>query len=177
MEQKAPSQEILEKISEYIAPEMAEIWKTFFSNYESDKIIEWKFSDNTGFFSIRLKSPMKLWVPASKASSSEPRPGSILIFGLNNKVEGRLNYEKKSIEFQKGFQIFCKYKLGFLKVPIMVEVYSFSYKNRDSIILEAGKGGMSEKRSRPLEKYLLSWGQKDHVVYGDHENYLNQKSK
>ncbi len=169
--------EALEKISEFVHPHIAEIWKNFFSNFDQDKIVSWNFSEKTGQFSMTLKSPLKFWIPASKNATSEPRPGSILIFGMNNKVEGRLNQQKKSIEFSKGFNIFCKYKIGFFTVPIMVDVYSFTYKNRDVIILEAGKGGIAEKRSKSLDKYLNSWSEPNHVVLGDYEAYLNLKSK
>ena len=54
----------------------------------------------------------------------------------------------------------------------MVDVYNFTYKNRDMIILEAGKGGISEKRGKPLEKYLTAWKNESHVVPGDYETYL-----
>ena len=170
-------EEVLNKISGVVHPNMAKIWKTFFSNFDQDKIVRWSFSEKTGAFSIILKSPLKFWVPASKANSAEPRPGSILIFGINNKVEGRLNSEKKSMEFTTGFNIYCRYKMGFLTIPIMVDVYNFTYKNEDLIILEAGKAGISEKRNKSLEKYLVAWENKEHVVQGDYEAFLKLKSK
>src|SRR4051812_28648761 len=80
----------LEKIAEMIDPNMAKLWKNFFSNFDDTNFKHWDFSEKTGAFSISLKDPLKLWIPASK-SSSEPRPGSILIFGSYNKVEGKLN--------------------------------------------------------------------------------------
>lgn len=169
--------EALEKISEFVHPHMAEIWKSFFSNFDQDKIVAWNFSEKTGHFSMTLKSPLKFWIPASKHATSEPRPGSILIFGMHNRVDGRLNQQKRSIEFSRGFNVFCKYKIGFFTVPIMVDVYSFTYKNRDVIILEAGKGGIAEKRSKSLDKYLTAWTEPNHVVLGDYEAYLSAKSK
>ncbi|HRD55116.1 MAG TPA: hypothetical protein PLC42_01835 [Parachlamydiaceae bacterium] len=165
----------LNAIAEFIHPDMAKIWSTFFSNFDQDTILDWNFSERNGRFSFTLKSPMKFFVPASKSATSEPRPGSILIFGLYNKVEGKLNWQKKSIEFSKGFHIFCKYKIGFFTVPIMVDVYNFTYKNSDTIILEAGKGGISEKRGKSLEKYLTAWNDESRVVQGDYEAYLKSQ--
>lgn len=170
-------QEALKIISEFIHPNMAKIWETFFSNFESDKIVAWNFSEKTGHFTIHLKNPLKFWIPASKTTSNDPRPGSILIFGINNKVEGRLNTDKKSIDFTHGFKIYCKYKIGFLTIPVMVDVYSFAYKNEDNVIFEAGKAGVSEKRSKSLDKYLTSWANPSNVVSGDHELYLKIKSQ
>lgn len=168
-------EEALKKISEKVHPNMAKIWETFFSNFEQDKIIAWHFSEETGHFSIQLKSPLKFWVPASKSQIKEPRPGSILIFGPNNKVEGRLNPSKRKIEFSKGFQIYCKYKIGFFTMPITVDVYNLTYQNEQMITLEAGFAGFSEKRGKSLEKFLSTWFNPDNVVTGDYEPYLNRK--
>jgi len=175
-EQNAAQVEALNKIAEFVHPNMAEVWKTFFSNFEADKLSEWNFSEKTGSFCMTLKTPLKFWVPASKATS-EPRPGSILIFGVGNRVEGRLNPQKQSIEFNRGFQIYCKYKIGFITVPITVDVYSLAYKNNDLITLEAGRAGFSEKRSKPFEKYISSWTHPENVVLGDYTTYLDLKSK
>lgn len=169
--------EAVKKIAETIHPSMAKIWNTFFSNFEADKITDFNFSEKTGNFYIRLKSPLKFWIPASKNNTNEPRPGSILIFGLHNKVSGRLNQQKRSIEFDQGFNIYCKYKMGFFTIPIMVDVYNFTYKNDEIIIVEAGKAGVSEKRSKSLEKYLKAWFNPNHVVSGDYEAFLNFKCK
>lgn len=170
-------EEVLNKISEVIHPNMAKIWKTFFANFDQDKIVHWSFSEKTGAFSIHLKSPLKFWVPASKTNTNEPRPGSILIFGINNRVEGKLNSEKRSMEFTTGFNVYCRYKMGFFNIPMMVDVYNFTYKNEELIILEAGKAGISEKRNKSLEKYLVAWENPSHVVQGDYEAYLKFKSK
>jgi hypothetical protein len=170
-------EEAIKKISETIHPSMAKIWNTFFSNFDPDKITDWNFSEKTGLFVLRLKSPLKFWIPASKNNLNEPRPGSILIFGINNKVTGRLNHQKRSIEFDQGFNIYCKYKMGFFTIPMMVDVYSFTYKNDEIIIVEAGKAGVSEKRSKSLEKYLSAWFNPNNVIVGDYEVYLNHKSK
>jgi hypothetical protein len=167
--------QVVKKISETIHPNMAKIWNTFFSNFDPDKITDWNFSEKTGSFIIRLRSPLKFWIPASKNNTNEPRPGSILIFGLHNKVTGRLNQQKRSIEFDQGFSIYCKYKMGFFTIPMMVDVYSFTYKNDEIIIIEAGKAGVSEKRSKSFEKYLNAWSNPGNVVTGDHEAFLNFK--
>ena len=164
----------LNKISEVIHPNMAKIWEAFFSNFDQDDITAWNFSEETGQFSITLKKPLQFFVPASKSQSKEPRPGSILVFGSDNKVEGRLNRFKKDIEFFKGFQIHCKYKIGFISLPVTVDVYHLTYQNDEMIVLEAGRAGLSEKRGKSLEKYLVTWFNPDNVVTSDFDAYLNR---
>lgn len=164
----------LNKISEVVHPNMAKIWEAFFANFDQDKITAWNFSEETGLFSICLKNPLQFYVPASKSQSKDPRPGSILVFGPENKVEGQLNRFKRDIEFFKGFQIHCKYKIGFISIPVTVDVYHLTYQNDEMIVLEAGRAGLSEKRSKSLEKYLSSWFNPSHVVIGDFDTYLNR---
>jgi len=168
--------QMLHTISLYIHPEMAQIWDTFLSNFNEHDIQSWTFSEGTGQFTLHLARPLKLWVPP-KPKLDEPKPGSILLFGVNNQVSGVIQPQNRTIYFNDGFYVYCKYKMGFITVPVTPRVYSFRYVNNQAIVLEAGQHGMSQKRTKTLNDYLVAWRNPQNVVEGDHVRYLNSLAK
>lgn len=171
--------EMLKALEEEIHPDMAAIWGTFFSNFNERSIKGWTYSPVTGKFSVELHEPLKLWIESS-AKGNEPKKGSVLIFGEKNRagktiVEGCLHKDKKTIEFKKGFNIYCKYTIGFATLPITAQVYNFIYQDAETIFLEAGKNGISQKRKKSVQEFMRAWKHPEGVVQGDHVTYLQAK--
>lgn len=170
--------EMLRVFAEEIHPQIAEIFQTYLANFKDRKVLSWTYSPQTRYFAIELEKPLKLWVESSKPD--EPKKGSVLILGEAARsgktvVEGLLHKNEKNIEFKKGFSVYCRYKIGFASMPITAHVYNFNYQDEDHIFMEAGKNGISQKRSKTAQGFLKAWNHPEGVVEGDHVSFLKTK--
>lgn len=166
---------MIETFSTKISPDMAKIWETYLSNFNEQAVKRWSYSEATGHFFVELHEPLKLYIPP-KPKKDEPQSGSILIFGLNRCVKGKLDSKTKNIQFDEGFCIYTKYKMGFLTLPITAQVFNFTYLDHANIQIEAGKGGVTQKRLKSTKDYLKAWNSPHNVVTGDHASFLEKRS-
>lgn len=147
---------------------LAKVLKSFLSRFECKEILS--FTEQNGNFNITLQKPLKLWIP--KIKNSDPHGGSILLFGMENLVSGKLT--KKGIEFTKGFEVYCKQSwYGFVTASIL----AMNETNNDSFDLTAGKYGINQSKCCGLSETIHHWGSShiSEVVEGDHEAFLNTK--
>jgi len=173
--QASPKEEMLQTFSRTISPDMAKIWDTYLANFDEQAVHRWSYSEHTGNFFIELRQPLKLYIPP-KPKKDEPPSGSILIFGLNGFVKGKLDSHLRNIQFDEGFYVYTKYKMGFLTLPVTAQIFNFTYLDHANIQIEAGKGGITQKRLKSTNDYLKAWNSPHHVVNGDHAAFLEKRS-
>lgn len=171
----SPKDEMLQTFSKKISPDMAKIWETYLANFDEQAVRYWSYSERTGNFSVELNQPLKLYIPP-RPKKDEPPSGSILIFGLNGFVKGKLDANLRNIQFDEGFYVYTKYKMGFLTLPVTAQIFNFTYLDHANIQIEAGKGGVTQKRLKSTNDYLKAWNSPHNVVNGDHVVFLEKRS-
>jgi len=159
---------IVEKFKQF-NPKLSTILESFLSRFNEKDILS--FDEKDGNFSIKLQKTLKLWV--SRTTDADPEGGSILLFGMQTLVEGKIN--EKNIQFTNGFEVYCKsnWPLGLLTA----NVYSFSEKNQDQFDLTAGKIGFTKSETLSIADTINKWKSPKlaEVVVGDHVHFLNEK--
>lgn len=171
----SPKEEMLHTFSSKISPDMAKIWETYLANFDEKAVKGWSYSEHSGNFFVELNQPLKLYIPP-KPKKDEPASGSILIFGLNGSVRGKIDANLRNIQFDEGFYVYTKYKMGFLTLPVTAQIFNFTYLDRANIQIEAGKGGITQKRLKSTNDYLKAWNSPHNVVHGDHSAFLEKRS-
>lgn len=177
---KSPKGKMLNSIYATIHRDLKIIWEEFFKKCDPDDALikEWT-CDAQGNFLMKLSEPLKMWVPSVNEDGVEdPKGGVVMMLGEPDKlVAGKLDSEKKTMNFDQGFSIHCRYPIPLHgEMPITPKVFRLVYENKDRVLFGAGIELFGRKlfrdRVKTVENLVNNWGKNGVVVKGDHENYL-----
>lgn len=169
---KTKHSEIIDFFNTYNKPVSA-LLTSFLSRFPEEDVLDIIKKDNE--FVIHLKKPMQLWVP--QKDINDPVGGSILLFGIENEVQGKLS--NNGFVFTKGFEIYSKHQTWGLVTP---NIYSILEEKPGLFAIEAGMnvpflGKQAETRPIQLAELTKIWGSAEisEVVQGSYIDFLNRK--
>lgn len=173
---ESEQERFFKEIAEKIHLEVAEIWKMPFAKFDSQQIVSWSYGPESKTYTLHLRDPVQMWVPAlDDAGMEETEGGSVLLFGHNSSkiIRVILDSDTKTMKFLEGFEIYF-YRNLFFSHRHRCPVVSLQYLQDVQLTRMSIQMCGTHSRDKSLKNFELNW-QEQGMIVENFEQCLTEK--